>query len=106
MGRVIGNSVASLDSIMALVIEAVISSLVQPIQPIALTFLYYSLRTREKPGEQVPPSQLTVPYRQPAPSTIPPMFPLFQPKFCYKCGERLPPDAMFCPKCGVRVKQG
>jgi hypothetical protein len=106
IGRIVGNTVSLLDSNMALVIEAVVSSLIQPIQPIALTFLYYSLRAKEKPGEQVVPPQLTVPYRQPAPSPYPPMFPLFQPKFCYKCGERIPPDAMFCPKCGVRVKSG
>ena len=106
IGRFIGNSVTSLDSGMALVIEGIFSSLVQPIQPIALTFLYYSLRTREKPSEQVTPPQLTVPFRQQAPSPYPPMSPLFQPKFCYKCGERLPPDAIFCPRCGVRVKQG
>jgi len=106
IGQIIGNSVTSLDVSMALIIEGVVSSLVQPLQPIALTFLYYSLRTREKPSDQVLPPQLRVPFRQQPPSPFPQMPPFFQPKFCYKCGERLPSDALFCPRCGVQVKPG
>jgi hypothetical protein len=105
-GTIMGNSVAYINIGMSIVIESVVSSLVQPIQPIALTFLYYSLRTREKPTEQVAPPQITVPFRQPAPSPYPRMPPLFQPKFCYKCGGGLPADAIFCPRCGVRVRSG
>ena len=26
--------------------------------------------------------------------------------FCYKCGEELPENAYFCPKCGVRTRKG
>ena len=26
--------------------------------------------------------------------------------FCSKCGEELPEEAYFCPKCGVRTKKG
>jgi ribosomal protein L40E len=26
--------------------------------------------------------------------------------FCLKCGEKLPEDAYFCPKCGFRTKKG
>jgi len=106
IGRIIGNTVTSLNVSMALIIESVVSSLVQPIQPVALTFLYYSLRSREKPSEQVMPPQITVPFRRQPPSPFPQMPPFFQPKFCYKCGERLPSDAIFCPRCGVQVKSG
>jgi hypothetical protein len=105
-GTIIGSSVSSTNIGIGIVIESVISSLAQPIQPIAFTLLYYSLRTREKPTEQVTPPQITVPIRQPAPSSYPQVPPLFQPKFCYKCGEGLPADAIFCPRCGVRVKSG
>ncbi|MBS7614853.1 hypothetical protein KEJ18_03890 [Candidatus Bathyarchaeota archaeon] len=103
IGQAIGSSVTSFNTTMALIIESVVSSLVQPIQPISLTLLYYSLRTREKPSEQLLPPQLLIPRRkQPYPySQLPPYF---QPKFCYKCGVRLPPDAVFCPQCGIRVR--
>jgi ribosomal protein L40E len=26
--------------------------------------------------------------------------------FCSKCGEKVPEDAYFCPKCGFRTKKG
>jgi len=93
VGRIVGSYVVSYDNTMGLIIESIISSLAQPIQPIVLTLFYYSLRAKEKPGEQVIP-----------PHQYPPMSPLYQPNFCYKCGERLPPDAIFCPKCGANVK--
>jgi len=103
IGQAISNSVTSFNTTMALVIEGVVSSLVLPIQPITLTLLYYSLRTREKPSYQLLPPQLIVPHRkQPYPYSQLPTF--FQPKFCYKCGVRLPSDAVFCPQCGVRVR--
>ena len=25
-------------------------------------------------------------------------------KYCYKCGHQLSPDAVFCEKCGARVR--
>jgi ribosomal protein L40E len=27
-------------------------------------------------------------------------------RFCSKCGEKLPEDAYFCPKCGVKTRRG
>ncbi|KYH41354.1 MAG: hypothetical protein AYL33_004520 [Candidatus Bathyarchaeota archaeon B63] len=67
-------------------------SLVKPLQPIALTHLYYSLRAEEG---------LAAAYRPYRPG-----FPAagYHPRFCYKCGQRLPSDAVYCPRCGVRVR--
>jgi hypothetical protein len=93
VGRIVGSYVTAYDNTMGLVIESIISSLAQPIQPIVLTLFYYSLRAKEKiGGPAMPPHQ------------YPPMSPMYQPNFCIKCGERLPPDAIFCPKCGANVK--
>ncbi|MBS7656821.1 hypothetical protein KEJ33_02725 [Candidatus Bathyarchaeota archaeon] len=103
IGQVISSSVTSFNTTMALIIEGVVSSLVLPIHPISLTVLYYSLRTREKPSDQTLPPKLLIPrIKQPYPYSQMP--PYFQPKYCYKCGVRLPPDAVFCPQCGVRVR--
>lgn len=27
-------------------------------------------------------------------------------RFCSKCGEKLPEDAYFCPRCGARTRKG
>jgi uncharacterized membrane protein len=104
IGRIIGNSVASYNSGLSLLIQSIVSSLALPLQPITLTLLYYSLRAREKPVEQVMPPQIISPFRAPAPRPSPQMPPFFQPKFCYKCGQGIPSDAIFCPRCGVRVR--
>ncbi len=93
VGRIVGSYITAYDNIMGLVIESIISSLAQPIQPIVLTLFYYSLRAKEKLGGPVMP-----------PHQVPPMSPMYQPNFCIKCGERVPPDAVFCPKCGANVK--
>ncbi len=99
---VVGSSIASLSFLKWLIIS-IVSSLGQPLQPIALTFLYYSMRTREKPPALgVPPQPIvsvTPPTRLPAQS-----YPSFQPMFCFKCGQRLPSDTVYCPWCGVRVR--
>ncbi|MEM2111029.1 MAG: YciC family protein [Candidatus Bathyarchaeia archaeon] len=73
------------------VITAIIMSFVQPLLPIALGYLYYSLLTKEKALEQpilVRPTGIIA----------------FQPNFCYQCGQKVPSDAIFCPQCGKRLK--
>jgi len=84
-----------------LVIMFIIVSIVKPLQPAALTYLYYSLSGRlqlpEIYGEHLPSAP--TPYREGKIWTI-----KYHPNFCYKCGQRLPPDALYCPRCGVRVK--
>ena len=92
------------------VFSIVISTLVEPVYPIALTYLYYSMLIKEgKPVEAVayrqPRERIESPERgwiswPPRPQPTP------QPRiaFCYYCGQRLPPDAIFCPRCGRRVR--
>jgi len=86
-----------------LIITSIIMSIAKPLQPIALTYLYYSLSA----GQKLP--EIHKPYPQTVP--VPPQMrrevqePIgFHPKFCYKCGQRLPSDAVYCPRCGVKVK--
>jgi len=107
IGDLIGDLIAGSSTVqlsfLKWLITSIISSISQPLNPIALTCLYYSMRTREKPTELKVPPQPTVsaapPIRLPMPS-----YPVFQPRFCFKCGQRLPSDAAYCPQCGVRVK--
>jgi len=86
-----------------LIITSIIMSIAKPLQPVALTYLYYSLSA----GRKLP--EIRKPYPQAV--TVPPRMrwetqePIgFHPKFCYKCGQRLPSDAIYCPRCGVRVR--
>jgi len=102
-GRIIGNSVAPYNVELSLLIESIISSVTKPLQPIVLTLLYYALRVREKTAEQMLPSQ-SIHFKTHVLSTDTQIPLLFQPKFCYKCGQSLPPDAIFCPRCGIHVK--
>ncbi len=84
-----------------------IGTLGQPIQPIALTYLYYSLRAKEIPVGQKPEPQPVAPVvvTPPAPPSPPSPYQAgYQPKFCYRCGQSLPSGAVFCPKCGENVK--
>ena len=86
-----------------LVTTSILTSLVQPLQPIALTYLYYSLRIKERhirPATQ-PPAEAPI-----APAALPtePSLRRYRPRFCYKCGQKLPSDAIYCPRCGVRAK--
>ncbi len=93
VGRFVGGLVVPYDRIIGLVVESIISSLTQPLQPIVLTLFYYSLRAKESLAGSAFYTQ-----------QHPPMSPLYQPNFCTKCGGRLPPDAVFCPRCGANVR--
>ncbi len=93
VGRFLGGYVVAYDRTMGLVVESIVSSLAQPLQPIILTLLYYSLRAKESLAGPAASIQ-----------QHPPMSPMYQPNFCTKCGERLPPEAVFCPRCGANVK--
>jgi ribosomal protein L40E len=95
MMDVIGGSVGDFIDIsfypLGEIFTAIIMSLSQPLMPIALNSLYYSLRTKEKVLTQ--PMQ----FELKGLTTI-------RPNFCYLCGARVPPDAIFCPQCGKRLK--
>ena len=86
-----------------LLIMSIIISITKPLQPVALTYLYYSLSASQKPPEIYKTFPQTIPLpprmnRESQEATV------FHPKFCYKCGQRLPLDAVYCPRCGIRVK--
>jgi len=74
------------------IITNLIEALIQPVLPIALTFLYYSMTAKEAqlaPTPSVPPA--------PVPTTTPL-------KFCSQCGYQIPFEAKFCPHCGKEIK--
>lgn len=85
----VGNAIGDIFAPSKTFVSAIVSAFVQPIYPLSLTLLYYSMAARE--GPLAPPS----------PPTAPPTFPL---KFCPQCGEKLIPEAIFCPNCGKKVK--
>jgi len=104
VGSVIGDILDMRNIALKWVTIALASSVVQPLQPIALTYLYYSMCTREKilaSRIRAEPVITGVP-SAPQPSAQVPTF--SYPRFCYKCGQRLPPGSIYCPQCGVRVK--
>ena len=74
------------------IITSLIMTLIQPVLPIALTFLYYSMTVKEA---QLAPPPLAVP-PAPAPTTTPL-------RFCSQCGHQIPPEAKFCPRCGKEI---
>lgn len=81
---------------------SVFTSLAQPLHPIALTYLYYSMRIKEEAIRAKQPLQPRVLVGPPIPQAeLNQRTP--QPKFCFKCGQRLPSDAAYCPQCGARV---
>lgn len=81
-------------------VTGVITALIQPILPIATTFLYYSMAARE--AQLAEPSQPPPPWQplptQPAP---PPSAPPAK-KYCVDCGLEMPQDAVYCARCGKR----
>jgi hypothetical protein len=101
VGGIIGSAFARNNDVLRVLIVGLISALAQPLEPIALTYLYYTLRIEEKAAEPRLPVQPTYPV---APVPTPWAKQPYQPKFCYKCGQSLPSDAVYCPRCGVSVK--
>ncbi|MCS7120519.1 MAG: zinc ribbon domain-containing protein [Nitrososphaerota archaeon] len=91
LGYLVGNAVAGENVIARWLIVSVITSIMQPLQPISMTYLYHMLRKSEETLTQVELIQ-SVPVA-------------FNPRFCYKCGQRLPIDAIYCPNCGVKVRE-
>ena len=69
-----------------------ITALIQPVLPIALAFLYYSMAAKEAALAQPPPPPV-VPQAPTAPS-----------KDCPHCGRQIPLDSRFCPHCGKEIE--
>ncbi|MEM2430593.1 MAG: YciC family protein [Candidatus Bathyarchaeia archaeon] len=60
------------------IIRVIIISLIEPIYPVNMAYLYYYLREQK-------------------------IYPPREVKFCYICGQILPYDAIYCPNCGRRI---
>jgi len=74
--------------------SALAAAFIQPIYPLSLTLLYYSMRIKEaQPLQQAGYKPPVAPIRAD------------QARFCVYCGQTLPPDALFCPKCGNRIER-
>lgn len=74
------------------IITIVAISLIEPVYPISITYLYYVLRG-QKPAYRLVEARAK--YVQPTRK--------LEVKFCYSCGQVLPYDAIYCPNCGARV---
>ena len=101
-GEIICSYITQSRGYVKLVITLIIISIIKPVQPVALTYLYYSLSIDQraiKTHEPYRPLFPAPPQREEPQELIG-----YHPKFCFKCGQRLPPDAIYCPRCGVRVK--
>jgi len=106
LGGMIGEIVCNhlmIEGYIRWVIIGIFISVARPLRPIALTHLYYSLNADRKLIETREPFRpiSSVPQRR---EQKLPEISGYHPKFCYKCGQKLPLDAVYCPRCGVRVK--
>lgn len=85
----IANTISRPFGSMGAIIASVITALIQPISPIAIVFLYYSMVAKE--------TQLAAP-APPPPSFLPPQ----AKKYCTSCGGEMPEDVIYCPRCGQK----
>ena len=105
MAAFLGESICThlmIDKVyLRLAVMLIVVSMVKPLQPVVLTYLYYSLSDKHKlleaRKERLPPAPIL--YQKEEMWTV-----KYHPNFCYKCGQRLPSDALYCPRCGVRVR--
>jgi len=102
-GEIICSYLIRPEGYVRLLIINIIISVIKPVQPVALTYLYYSLSVSQKSMETRRPYQPVV-YAQPRGEQKFWESVGYHPRFCFKCGQRLPLDAIYCPRCGVRVK--
>ena len=106
LGGAVGETLCSrliiVEGYIRLLIISIAISAAKPLQPIALTYLYYSLSAGQKLEAErgVYPPVYSAPQQMGQKMTRIE----YHPKFCYKCGQKLPSDAIYCPRCGVRVK--
>jgi len=101
---IIGEAVSIFFGPLRDIASALIQASIQPIYPLVLTYLYYSMRVKEakaaKPVE-------TIGYKPPftpIPTGETPQPPQRR-RFCIYCGRELPYDAVYCPRCGKRIRR-
>jgi hypothetical protein len=73
----VSNTISSPLGSFSWIISSVVSGLVQPLFPIVLTYIYYSMKVKEK--------KRTV-------------------NFCSHCGQIITPEAVFCKNCGTKIR--
>ncbi|MEM3677169.1 MAG: zinc ribbon domain-containing protein [Candidatus Bathyarchaeia archaeon] len=83
--EILGGMIAVAFEPMGYIISVVITAIVEPIYPVAVTCLYYSMKAKEAAREE--------PEMRPKPVPA---------KYCIECGEPLSPIAVYCPRCGTR----
>ena len=103
VGEIICSHLIMVEGYIRLVIISVAVSVVKPIQPIALTYLYYSLSASQRFTVRRETYQIISSAPQQTERELREII-RYYPKFCYKCGQKLPSDAIYCPRCGVKVK--
>jgi len=87
------SSITSPFGLIGTLVSNVITALIRPISPIAITFLYYSMIAKEAKLAAPSPLQSSYPLPQFAPQTK---------KYCISCGGEMPGDAVYCPRCGQK----
>ena len=105
IGETVSSHIMVMKDYIRFIAIGIAIAVARPLQPIALTYLYYSLSVEDR---------LTViqkPYLPNLPLPRSPELEIrrvtsYYPKYCYKCGQKLPTDAIYCPRCGVKVRNG
>jgi hypothetical protein len=72
----ISNSISSPLGSFSWIVSSVVNSFVQPLLPISITFIYYSMLVKERKGAV---------------------------NFCSQCGQFVSSEAVFCKKCGKKI---
>ncbi len=104
VGDMFGDQLGILSSSGRWIATSIATSVTEPLYAITLTYLYYSLRIKEKLRESEMMVQPMVPAAQPPTRSLESAVPAPRLRFCYKCGQSLPSNATYCPHCGVRVR--
>jgi len=77
------------------IITSIVTAFIQPILPIATTFLYYSMKVKE--AKSLSEIQMTEKHEEPAEGIM---------HYCPHCRKPVTSDASFCRNCGARLEEG
>ena len=90
----IANAVSGPFGFVSSIIAQVAGAAIQPILPIATTFLYYSMIVKE--NSLAPPEARSIEKpEEPSQATS---------RYCSYCGRAISSEASFCPHCGARLR--
>ncbi|MEM2122096.1 MAG: hypothetical protein QXE79_00495 [Candidatus Bathyarchaeia archaeon] len=85
--EILGSLIAIAFDPIGYLVSVVITAVVEPLYPVAMTCLYYSMKAKEA-VEVEGVKEVT---SKPIPV-----------KYCIECGDPLNPIAVYCPRCGIR----